>query len=462
MITERAMLAAVHISIWTAVKHDRKVSRAVAHQHGAHETAGRYNKQLLRGAEKLDTLRTLAGQIRQHFYKITLPGSDEGYRLLPAHFYFELTTQMREFERAFSESVDEFLEVYPSYIEQVRPELNGLFREEDYPSAGKLRTKFGVKLEVLPIPNGDDFRVTLSEEEHSRVAREIEESVRQSLNRGTKDLWVRLTDVLTHMVDKLNDPESRFHASLVTNVFDLVDLLPRLNVNQDEELNRFAAEIKDRLCNFSAHDLKKNEILRAATLSDATQILSQMDTVLRGREQDSADANENCTQQNAPSVEEIFSHMSAYMEAGNAMTKHLTPAVRIQKARTALLLDHPFFGSLLFRLGGRASGSIQTMATDGVSLFYNPAFVETLNAAELAGVLAHEVMHPALQHHTRRGDRDLKRWNIACDYAINPLLLDAGLTLPKDVLNRPSLSRHERRTHLQPDRAAARSGWLKP
>ena len=269
MITERAMLAAVHISIWTAVKHDRKVSRDVAHQHGAHEGAGRYNKQLLRGAEKLDALRTLAGQIRQHFYKITLPWSDEGYRLLPAHFYFELTTQMREFERAFSQSVEEFLEVYPSYIEQVRPELNGLFREEDYPSAEKLRAKFGVKLEVLPIPSGDDFRVTLSEEEQARVAREIDESVRQSLNRGTKDLWVRLTDVVTHMVDKLNEPESRFHASLVTNVFDLVDLLPRLNVNQDEELNRFAAEIKDRLCNFSAHDLKKNEILRVATASDA-------------------------------------------------------------------------------------------------------------------------------------------------------------------------------------------------
>jgi predicted metal-dependent peptidase len=116
------------------------------------------------------------------------------------------------------------------------------------------------------------------------------------------------------------------------------------------------------------------------------------------------------------------------------MTKHLTPAVRIQKARTALLLDHPFFGSLLFRLDGRACSSIHTMATDGVSLFYNPDFVETLNAAELAGVLAHEVMHPALQHHTRRRDRDRQRWNMACDYAINPLLLDAGLTLPKDVL----------------------------
>src|SRR5262249_7383811 len=92
------------------------------------------------------------------------------------------------------------------------------------------------------------------------------------------------------------------------------------------------------------------------------------------------------------------------------------------------------FGTLLFRLGPEVNHSIKTMATDGVSLFYNPAFVDTLTAVELQGTLAHEVMHPALQHHTRRGDREARRWNMACDYAINPILIDAGLTLPKDVL----------------------------
>ena len=107
---------------------------------------------------------------------------------------------------------------------------------------------------------------------------------------------------------------------------------------------------------------------------------------------------------------------------------------RIQKARTALVLDHPFFGSLLFRLKGRECRSIQTMATDGLSLYYNPDFVETLNAATLAGTLAHEVMHPALHHHVRRSGRDPKRWNMACDFAINPLLVDAGLNLPEGVL----------------------------
>jgi predicted metal-dependent peptidase len=115
--------------------------------------------------------------------------------------------------------------------------------------------------------------------------------------------------------------------------------------------------------------------------------------------------------------------------------RHETSAVvRIQKARTTLLLDHPFFGSLLFRLKSEENRSISTMATNGVVLYYNPEFVDSLNAATLSGVLAHEVMHPALQHNLRRSKRDQERWNEACDYAINPLLLDAGLILPDGVL----------------------------
>jgi hypothetical protein len=46
-----------------------------------------------------------------------------------------------------------------------------------------------------PVPSGDDFRVTLSAEEQARIAREIDANVRQSLTRGTEDLWKRLRDV---------------------------------------------------------------------------------------------------------------------------------------------------------------------------------------------------------------------------------------------------------------------------
>src|ERR1700761_96670 len=311
MIPERAMLAAVHISVWTAVKHDRKVSRKVADEHGAAETAGRYNKKLLSGAARLDDLRSLAAQIRQNFYKITLPWSDEGYRLLPAHFYFDWTQQMREFETIFERKVEDFLALYPSYIDQVRPELNGLFREEDYPSAEKLRKKFGVKLEVLPIPSGADFRVQMSAEEQARVSREIDANVRESLMRGTEDLWKRLREVVTHMVDRLNEPESRFHGSIVTKVLDLVEILPRLNVNGDADLNRFADQIKERLCSYSAQDLKKHDLLRVTTAADAANIVAQMDDVLRGRETAETVVG--------PTADDIFTRMSAFMEAPAAV-----------------------------------------------------------------------------------------------------------------------------------------------
>jgi hypothetical protein len=306
MITEKAMLAAVHISIWTAVKHDRKVSRDVADQHCAHHGAGRYNKQLLRGADKLDELRTLAGQIRQYFYKITLPWSDEGFRLLPSNFYFELMARMREFEVSFEQGVEGFLRVYPQYIEQVRPELNGLFREEDYPSVDKIRSKFGIKMEVLPIPTGSDFRVQLSAEEQARVSREIDANVRESLMRGTEDLWKRLREVVARMVERLNEPESRFHGSLVTNIADLVEILPKLNVSGDTNLNRFAEQINERLCNYSAQELKRNDLLRAATATDASNIVAEMDDLLRDREEEIA---------SVPTADEIFTRMSAFMGA---------------------------------------------------------------------------------------------------------------------------------------------------
>jgi hypothetical protein len=160
-------------------------------------------------------------------------------------------------------------------------------------------------------PSGDDFRVTLSAEEQARAAQEIDENVRQSLQRGTEDLWKRLKDVVTHMVDRLSDPESRFHASLLTNINDLVDLLPSLNVSQDTELNRFAEEIRNRLCGFTARDLKRNDILRVAAANDGAALLNEMDAVLRARSQNTSAA----APAPAPSAEDIFSHMSAYMEA---------------------------------------------------------------------------------------------------------------------------------------------------
>jgi predicted metal-dependent peptidase len=103
---------------------------------------------------------------------------------------------------------------------------------------------------------------------------------------------------------------------------------------------------------------------------------------------------------------------------------------RLSMAKTNLVLDHPFFGSLCTRLKMVERNSEETMATDGINIYYNKTYAENLTDDELVGILAHEVMHPAMNHHTRREERDMERWNQACDYAINPILLKSKFKLP--------------------------------
>lgn len=102
---------------------------------------------------------------------------------------------------------------------------------------------------------------------------------------------------------------------------------------------------------------------------------------------------------------------------------NLTPAAkRLQKQRIALLLDHPFFGSLMMHLKPIETKQVPTFSTDGKVLCYNPDFMDKLDDVQLRTVLAHEVMHCALLHPYRRGQRDLRQFNIAADYAINNFL----------------------------------------
>jgi len=110
---------------------------------------------------------------------------------------------------------------------------------------------------------------------------------------------------------------------------------------------------------------------------------------------------------------------------------------KLTRARTQLLLNQPFFGTLCLRLK-LMTGAVPTMATDGRRILYDPAFANSLTPAELEAVLAHEVLHCALGHHCRRGQRDPRLWNEAADLAINPMLVANGFTLPTGALTDPA------------------------
>ncbi len=101
---------------------------------------------------------------------------------------------------------------------------------------------------------------------------------------------------------------------------------------------------------------------------------------------------------------------------------------KLSAARTRLILDRPFLGALVLRLPLVTAGRwCATTATDARALYYNPDYIQALTLDETQFVLAHEALHCALSHFARRGHRDKHRWDVACDHAINPLLLQDGL-----------------------------------
>ena len=98
----------------------------------------------------------------------------------------------------------------------------------------------------------------------------------------------------------------------------------------------------------------------------------------------------------------------------------------MDKAKTQLVIHHPFFAAVLMSLPLKAEPSIPTAATNGVEILYNPDFIESLTIPQAMFVLAHEVMHVTMLHPWRRESREPEKWNIAIDHATNLILEEAG------------------------------------
>jgi predicted metal-dependent peptidase len=105
---------------------------------------------------------------------------------------------------------------------------------------------------------------------------------------------------------------------------------------------------------------------------------------------------------------------------------------RLQGALLRIRGDHPFFGTLALFAEFRVTSDVATAATDGKVLWFNPAFVEKQDPAQLCGLVAHELLHAALQHVYRRRERDATLWNIAADVVVNGMIRkDTTYQLPE-------------------------------
>lgn len=285
-IRDRAVLAYVTISCWSARKLDRKASKTVTDDAGASDDAARVNKYLLTNADaKLKDIQSIAGKARRYLEDNSLPWDDAGNRLLSNAKALEVVTELSVLEKEFNDAVASFVLDYPVLRAEAMASLGDLANHSDYPQPDEVRHKFSMRLSLTPLPeNFSDIRTGMTPTEVAALQTHFEASVRSQTNRALMSAWQRLQSDVASMVDRLAkdaDGKSKiFRNSLIDNVRATSALLASLNVFGDPELDTIRADVEMLLCGHDAQALRDNDALSRAVQSDAAAVLARINAIL--------------------------------------------------------------------------------------------------------------------------------------------------------------------------------------
>lgn len=274
-ITEKAMLVDLDISVVGTSKKDDVITTNTQAQNGASNGSGYYLKRII--DKKYTKFNSIASRAREYHRKTTLAWGDNGERLLPSKLYFDYTTEMADFKAQFEAEVLSFISVYPSILADMPAILGNMHDPNDYPDQASLHQHFQFETKIRPVPDADDFRVDISNDEIERIKQQISEESDKLQKEAMDELWQKLYTPVKKMADKLSDKDAkRYHKSLIGNIVEITDILPKLNIGNDKALETLSTDIVSRLCGENIKDIKANPLVRQDMAEAAGDIAAQM------------------------------------------------------------------------------------------------------------------------------------------------------------------------------------------
>jgi len=274
-IKQKAMLARLTITQFAGNKQDKAATDSVKEKFQTGQDAGRYNKTLIAKAA-IKAVSSAANGARIFHYAQTLPCKDDGARILPAANFLQYSEGMRQKKATFQAAVQKFVASYPDLIEEAKTRLAGLFNVNEYPDVNSISDKYSFDMQIDPLPMAADFRVDLNSAEVDAIRKQIEARTDQATKAATLDLWKRLNTAVESMSERLNDPKAIFHDTLVTNIEEVTEIIPRLNLADDAALDRMAKDAKAKLTAKTPKQLRENINDRKETAKAADDLLATM------------------------------------------------------------------------------------------------------------------------------------------------------------------------------------------
>jgi hypothetical protein len=287
-ISQKAMLVSLHVSRWGGTLTDKSVTEEVATSHHAERsTAGRYQKNLVDPkhplARKIIKIRSTA---YSYFYHNSLPWAKTGARAVTNVIYPEFRSTLRRMQSEFEAAADEYCAELPDMFKQAQTSLGSMFNAADYPDPRTIRELFSFALEVVPVPSANDFRVDMSKEAVAEVKREMAERHDRMMEAANKDIWKRSRDHVAKMAERLkkfdpaNPRKAPFRDTLVTNIEDVIELMAKLNIAEDKDMETFRQEIANELVTHDPNTLRHDTRKRNETKRKAAQIAKRMDAYI--------------------------------------------------------------------------------------------------------------------------------------------------------------------------------------
>ena len=280
-LSDRAILVQLSISTWSANKLDKEISAETNNSKGVQHNAGRYHKSLLPMCGLLDDIKKKATLIRTRFYDNTLPWGVKGVQILPTANYLTFMTEFRKERSEYEYLVKQFVPEYPQLVMDAQRFLGSAYKASDYPEAHEIADKFKMDMQVMPVPN-NDFRVDIADEELARIHDEVEARVKQAAQGAMQDVWQRLYDKVKHLAEKLDDPKAVFRDSTVNHLVDICEMLPRLNVMDDPNLEAMRQEVEAKLAGYNADTLRADVKVRQTVATEANDIAAKMAAFMGG------------------------------------------------------------------------------------------------------------------------------------------------------------------------------------
>jgi hypothetical protein len=275
-LTEKAMVVNLSIGIWQGYRLDKAASAKVTNDAGAASDAARVNKHLI-PKEALAPIVTAQNAIRTHFYSKTLPWRDNGDRLVTRILYAPFIEEHEALKTAFLDEVETFLTGgYLSAIEKAEFRMGSMFDRADYPAVSELRRKFYAELDIAPIATANDFRVAIDQDHVDKVKASIEASMEQRMKAATADVWRRMAETVGYFQTRMADPTAVFRDSTITNIGEMLDLIPGLNVLDDPQIEQVRAAIAKAFGNLDAKEIRKDPAHREQLSTEAAAIMSKM------------------------------------------------------------------------------------------------------------------------------------------------------------------------------------------